>query len=157
MTEKEMLREAKIVRKVERFLEKSGSFLNDGYRIGLDNGGAILSEISGNPVVDRGCCILGAICWGNPVSYSHPYSLYRAAGKILGISVDDACDIERGYWYGDASPLQAIGAKIRRAYHIEDDARRVRMNIAPIAPAESSTTAALNRARALGYPLEPTE
>ena len=108
--------EKKVVAKIELFLEKSGSYLNDGSVFGINNGTVI------DPPVfypePTGCCILGAVCFGSKNSFAHRRQ--KAAAKVLGCKEDEAGALEQGWWWyrpeGAGDPFYAMGMRLRRIY-----------------------------------------
>lgn len=108
--------EERLRHRVERFLEESGSFLNDGAFLGVDDDGDLISSNGYGP--HSGCCVLGVVCLG--ANYPDMITRYAViAGTILGCSREEAQDIEYGYRFRDSGktgPFADLGHKIREEY-----------------------------------------
>jgi hypothetical protein len=115
MTAEENLQrvEDKIRLKIEDVFEQ-GMFLNDGQVLGIDcDGTQDLHD------VELGCCVLGAVLFGEG-KYE---SVHGDAGRLLGIDRNDARALELGYMSetsipvgSDQHPFYVLGRRLRADY-----------------------------------------
>lgn len=111
MTDKELERlDRKIRRAIERLIG-AGGFMNSGWIYNVGKDGRMIRP-------DLGCCLLGAVLHG------HEWSKFmdthkQMAARLLGISYNEAKELERGYVFSVSTnnPLQQLGHRYRVEFY----------------------------------------